>query len=312
MTRILTGIGQLIGTLWDVEPKEAGESLEEKINNAIAGEREKIKPSKEDIEIFSWVTGDNNPIHRIQKRARKMGFDDIPLMGAHIAAYGEQFILGVVEHMRKYWGADIKIIGQENRFQNALYPNERTLWQVSGYKKKDEEIELEVIGRVKDREIIAITSRLGKTTHLMPQIAGPIYSERYLVEKEHLDEFYNSVGGTNEGRFPNMLTAAFVPSTLLELLKRKTQTVEGKNVIMNFLFLNEAKPGKIQVDIFPTTKPEPRERKDEKGNLITDKNTNEPIIDYMYRFRTVVSQDTKPITYGRIVSTAPYEIDLSI
>ena len=288
---IFSEIGRVIERLWGVEPKPVDENLEDRVNKKLADERAKIRPSKEDINMFSWVTGDNNPIHRIQKRAKKLGFEDTPLMGAHVAAYGEQFIEDVVENMRQYWGADIKIVGQSNKFRSPLYPGERVLWQVRRFNQRDSSVELEVTGTVKDRQIITITSKLGAKYPQMPQIGGPIFSERYLIEADHLDEFFNCVGGTNKGRVPHMLPAAFVPATLLNLLKEKTQTLEGANMAMDFDFLNEASPGKLQVDIYPPRKPLERQGQ------------------FIYKFRAVVSQDTRPITYGEILSSAPIKIE---
>jgi len=300
---IFRGIGRGIGTLFGVEPKPADELLEEKINKALAEEREKIIPSKDGIELFSWITKDNNPIHRIPKIAREMGFEDTPLMGAHVAAYGEQFIEGVVQHMREYWGADIKVVGQDNKFVKPLYPEERTLWQVSGHKIVDGGIDLTVTGNVKDKRVIGITSHLGKNYFLMPQLAGPIFSQRYFLHDGHLDSFSNCIGGKNNGKVLNMLQSAFVPATLLRLLEEKTQTVEGINKSMNFRFISEAKPGKLQVDIFPPNEPEEVRIKDREGQRK---------VMYMHEFKAVVSQDTKPLSYGEITSLAPRKIDFSI
>jgi hypothetical protein len=288
---VLKGIGEAIGSMFGVEPKTVDENLEDKINKALAAEREKIRPSKEDILWLSWVTKDNNPIHRLPKRAKKMGFDDIPLMGSHMAAYGEQYIEGVVNHLREYWGADIKIIGQENKFKAPLHPEERVLWQVTGYKPANDKIKLEATGSVKDKKVIDITSTLCNEYPKMPQIAGPIFSNTYLLEDEHLEAFHNSVGGKDGKNVPHMLPASYVPATLLTLLERETQTMEGSNLAMKFDFLNEANPGSLQVDIFPPRRPSER-----KGQ-------------YIYKFRTVVSQETLPITYGEITSAIPMKVE---
>lgn len=288
---MLTGIEEQIGKLFGVEPKPIDKSLETRINKTLSEEREKIRPSKEDIDDFSWVTGDNNPIHRIQKRAKKLGFDDIPLMGAHVAAYGEQYITSVVESIIKYWEADIKITGLSNSFKAPVYPGERILWQTTGYEKTDSEIKLKTTGTVKERIVIDIKTHLGKEYQKMPQIAGPIYSRRYLLEKEHLETFYNCVGGKSNGIVPKILIAAFVPATLLKLLEEKIQTMEGTNLLMNFDFLSEASSGRLQVDIFPSREPK------KHGE------------DYLYRFKTVCSQKTKPIIYGEILSSTKHLIE---
>ena len=250
----IAGLGALVALNFRVPERAVDESLEKQINNALAEEIERIKPSRQDIDTFSWITKDNNPIHRLQHIAQKYGFSDVPLMGAHVAALGEQYIERVVQHMREYWGADIKIIGQKNKFRAPLHPEERVLWQVKGDKQKNGAIELEVSGAVKDKEVVTITSRLGNKYPIMPQIAGPIYSKRFLLTPEHLEAFYKCVGGKGE-RVPNMLPAAFVPATLLTLLEDKTQTMEGMNLAMDFDFLSQTTPGHLQVDIFRPKRP---------------------------------------------------------
>ncbi len=288
---ILEGINEQIGKLFGVEPKPIDESLETKINKALAEEREKIKPKRDDIDGFSWVTGDNNPIHRIQKRAKKLGFEDIPLMGAHLAAYGEQYVERVVEDMRKYWGADIRIIGQDNSFKAPVYAGQQILWQITGYEKSDDIIKLKAVGTVKGERVIDVTTRLGKEYYKMPQIAGPIFSRRYILEKEHVEEFFNCVGAESNGTIPKILPAAFVPATLLALLEERTQTMEGMNLSMDFDFLSQMELGRLQVDIFPTRKP--KQRGDE----------------YLYKFKAICSQNTKPIVYGKILSATKYFIE---
>jgi len=288
---MLTGIGEQIGKIFSVEPKLIDESLETKINKTLSEEREKIRTSKEDIDDFSWVTGDNNPIHRIQKRAKKLGFDDIPLMGAHVAAYGEQYVTSVIESIKEYWKADIKITGLDNSFKVPVYPGERILWQTIGYEKTASEIKLKTTGSVKEKIVVGITASLGREYQKMPQIAGPIYSKKYLLEEEHLETFYNCVGGKSNGVVPKILIAAFVPATLLRLLEERTQTMEGTNLLMNFNFLSEASSGRLQVDIFPTREPKKYGK------------------DYLYKFKTVCSQNTKPIVYGEILSSTKQLIE---
>ncbi len=301
-SNILGGLGRGIGLLFSVEPKTEDELLEEKINKALAEEREKIITSKDGIELFSWITKDNNPIHRIPKIAKELGFMDIPLMGSHVAAYGEQFIEGVVQHMREYWGADIKIIGQDNKFVNPLYPGERMLWQVSAHKVVNEGIDLSVTGNVKEKRIVGITSHLGINYFSMPQIAGAVYSRKYVLHESHLESFSDCVGGKNNGKVLNMLQSAFVPATLLRLLEEKTQTYEGINKSMNFRFISEAKPGRLQVDIFPPAEPEIVKIKNREGQRKEM---------FHYEFEAVVSQETKPLSYGKMNILSPRKVDFS-
>lgn len=326
MAPILSGIGKVIGSIFGVEPKEEDLPLEERINKALAEEREKIRPSREDMDTFLWFTGDNNPAHRLRKRAKELGFGDTPLAGAHVAAYGEQFIQRVVQDMREFWGADMKIVAQKNKFHEPVFPGDKILWQVIGYRVKENELELDVTGSIKGKEIIMVRPRLGRNYRMMPQLAGQIYSRRYLLHAEHLEEAYNSVGGKNDGQVSHMLASAFVPATLVRFLEDKTQTLEGTNLAMDFEFINEAKPGRLQVDIFPPREPRPQYRKvpklDEAGNPIINEIGKQPLMEtakdgagnpiierYLYVFRAVTSQETRPVTFGEIKSAVPLNIN---
>ncbi|MDO8459611.1 MAG: MaoC family dehydratase [Nanoarchaeota archaeon] len=306
MTKIFSVLSRL------VKPdgqETSEEKLEDKINQVLAKEKEKIYPTTEDIERFGWVTGDNNPVHRLKSRAKKMGFDNTPIMGAHMAAYGEQYIVGAVQTIREYVSSDLKIIGQKTKFTAPIYPQENMWWQVKGAQEKgDTRFDLSITGEVKGKPnrntVVEITSRLGSAYPAMPQIAGPLHSRKYLLELDHLEEFYNSVGGKYAGKVPHSLTAAFVPATLLQLLEERAHTMEGANLVMDFDFLNDSQLGLMQVDIFPPERP-PRERKGK------DPNTGEQKVEgYIYQFRAVVSQKTKPILYGEIMSFTPKKIDL--
>ena len=73
--------------------------------------------------------------------------------------------------------------------------------------------------------------------------------------------------------------------------------IEGINLSMNYDFLADVKLGTLQVDIFPTRKP--RQRKNENGE-----------VSYIYKFKTLCSQETKPVTYGEIVCLSKNEINL--
>ena len=95
------GIGNLMRLIYNARELDSP-TLAEDINVILAGKREAITPKKENIDRFAWITGDNNPIHRSIEAARELGFLDTPLMGAHIAAYGEEFITGIGERINKF------------------------------------------------------------------------------------------------------------------------------------------------------------------------------------------------------------------
>lgn len=344
MSKILEGLGRAISSLWpsginspeisqpvehNTETVTLEDQFENEVNQALAAERENIKASREDMDNFSWVTGDNNPIHRLQKRAVKMGFTDTPVMGAHIAAYAEQYVTGVVQRMSRFWGADIKVIGQEVTFKSPLYPGERTLWQVKGFEKKGDSIDVKVQGTANNQPIVDVTTNLGTKYPIANGRVGPTYSRRFLQERDHLEAFCNSVGAKfDEKVYHHMLNAAYVPATLLRLLEDRTGSTEGMITRMSFDFFEESKPGKLQVDIFPSGKSRPQYKEgpkiSENGNPVVDGDNNKPIIEkildakgqpivegYIYRFKSAVSRrpSTDPIMYGEVTTFCPYKIE---
>lgn len=308
MVQILSGISaawraMFPGIVGEVQDN-SDELVENEVNQALAGERENICPAREDMTAFGWVTGDNNPIHSMVERAKKLGFKDTPVMGMHIAAYGEQFSHGVIQRMRRYWGGEVKVIGQSTTIKSPLYPRERTLWQVTEYKKRDTGIDLKILGTSGEQTIAEVTTKIGREYALMPQIAGPMYNRRFLLGEDHLESFYQAIGAKNDGTIPTMLPAAYVPATLLRLLEDRTGTIEGTIINMDFNSIRNAKLGRLQVDIFPTR--EPREL------MKTDTLTKERVsAGFLYKFKAMVSQDTKPITYGEVTTVSPIKLDLA-
>lgn len=318
MSNIFKGIGQAISAIFPVEPKTLDDQLGVEAE-ALTGEREKIKPSRDDSNTFGWITHEHNPAHYLVERARAMGFRDTPIRGAHTAAYAEQFIEGVVQRMREFWGADIKIVEQKTEFPDPLYPEERVLWEAKRFQRKGDRIDLYVEGTAKSGTIARVKSSLAPKNPNAPEIAGPIYSRKYFIDPTQIDAFYRIVGGRVEPRVTNMFAAAFVPSTLLRLLEDISETNEGINRSMAFDFIREAKPGMLQVDIFPPRAPVAVYRRQTKidastGQPEVNTQTNQPVYEtatldgrpivdfYAYKFRAMVSQGTKPITYGEIVS----------
>lgn len=294
-----SGIGATIGRFFGVEPKLEDESLEEKINNALAHEWEKITPTREDNESLQRITKDNNPIHISSDAAKKLGLKDTPIMGIHTAGYAEQFMEKVIDNMRSYWGADMKMTGLYTGFKGFVYPGDKILWQVTGYASSGEVIKLKTEGRVGENVVTDVEAELGKEYKRMPQIAGPISFRRYSIEEAHIAQFCKCVGVKYEKKIPKMLVSSFVPSTLLAIAEEKGMKIDGINLSMSYDFLGDAEPGSVQVDIFPSRRARPRKMED--GGQA-----------YIYKFKTVCSQDTKPLAYGEMVCLSRSELNFSL
>lgn len=310
---ILKGLGLRIAKIFGVEPKEEDETLEQKINKALAQERERIVITREDSDLFGWITKDNNPIHGspdgTKEAAIKAGFKDTPIRGAHTASYAEQYVRRVVENMREFWGADIKIIGQHTSFKAPVYPGERILWQIESFKDAGDAIMLYATGNVKRTEendliknvkVVDVTSRLGTNYKKSAEVEGAgRFSRTYSIEEDHISKFCKCVGVEVDGKVPDMLPAAFVPATLLALIEEKTNSMGGMNLYMDFDFASGAGAGGLQVDVFPPKRA--RSQKDEaSGNTY-----------YLYKFRALCRQGDKIVTYGELLCSTEHNIDFS-
>jgi acyl dehydratase len=259
-------------------------------------------PSETDVEMFGMVTLDNNPAHRDREIARSLGFEDIPVMGAHTAAYGEQYGRSILAVLGSD-GNKVVLRGQENRFKAPFYLGDRLQWRLTGFKETDRGLDLNLEGMVNDKKIIATKLKLGRTFPEVLEIPDPtIYTKDFSLDLPWLKEFYACVGRKSEAeveppkRIPSMLYASYVPSTLLELLKEVTGKREGTNLAMNFEFLQERKLDGVEtvyVDIS-----QPRQPTEHKGT-------------FHYKFKALVREGNTPITYGEIRSTTPHEIDFS-
>lgn len=253
-----------------------------------------VQASREAMSRFGWITKDNNPIHKFSEQAIEYGgFTDTPVMGAHLAAYGEQFTEKVIHDLNKEtWGSKIKLIGQTTKFKDPVYPEEKLTWEVGRYNVKNRNgqdiIDISINGSINREEnskiAVSINARLGNEYGIMPQIAGPGFWRKFAIQPKHLDVFYRCVGASPNSKIPQMFPGAFIPATLLELLETTTQSLEGVNREIDINFLNEPRMGSpVRVDMFQLLE----EPKAIRG---TDQK--------MYDIRFVCSQDTKPLSYG--------------
>jgi hypothetical protein len=298
-------ISQVFKSLFGRKPKSVAEEIEEQIDkeiDEILGRcNETISFSYEDNVGFCDDVEDFNRIHRDKEAAKAfkfIKFEDTPIVGVLSASTGARIVGNALNQLREYWGAqeeELKVLGQEISFKNPCYPGEEISLSFGGYKESTTGIELSLLGSVKKKEVIEITTRLGTAFNLMPQIAGPITSYVYGLDESKITSMLEHTKGAYNGSILPILPAAFMPSPLINLLEQRTGSTEGANLRMNLDYLAQAvHPGQIQVDIFtPSRIPQPGGRP-------------------LYKFRSVVSQDTVPLVYGMITSATPEIVDLSI
>ncbi|MBX4196235.1 hypothetical protein KW805_01465 [Candidatus Pacearchaeota archaeon] len=293
----LTGITEAAMRLFGIVLREDDRGLEQQINREWAEQREKITASSEDITSVGDMIKDYNPIHRSKELAIKKNLLDTPLMGAHTAIYGAQFIQGVTDRMKKFWGADIQVVSQKSRFPSPIYPGDKIKWQIVNFKEiPGKNIDLAITGyRKRDnesKEAVNLTASLGNR-YFIPEIRGvPIYSQSYLITEELIRNLHQRTGGNSSEKPLAIFATSYVPTTLTNLLLEKANSLEGTNASMNFKFTGELQPGELTVDIYKFEKTRPR------GGA------------YWYNMDAHCRQGGKSVAYGTMLAIADQDVEL--
>jgi acyl dehydratase len=255
-----------------------------------------VQTSLDQIRRFGWITEDTNPIHQFDDVAQAKGLSKTPVMGAHLAAHGEQYAVKIVDNLSI---PGLEIIGQDTKFKGFVYPDEKLVFKINKSNIRNDFIQLSINGSVtredKTVDALDITVRIGDKYPLMPQIAGPGFWRKYLIIPQKVQEFHRCVGQIGNGDIPNSFITSFVPSTLIALLKEQTFTMEGFNGAMNFDYMRKAEVGNdpIKVDLFQFREPREINSGESKNYLYTG-------------LRIVCSQATKPLAYGTVSVMTPF------
>ncbi|HLC32075.1 MAG TPA: MaoC family dehydratase [Candidatus Nanoarchaeia archaeon] len=299
-----------IGAWFKKSPEEAEElekSLEEKINKTLARDREKIVPTREQIGLFGRITGDSNPIHIDPTIAQKYGFTDTPVMGAHIAAFGSEYINGVNNTLKEECKVDyLKLVEQRTRIPKAIYPGQPITWNVEkqrirGSGERIEEIMLDISGVVNGEKAVGIEGKLngGYASPEIPSLPLSIIMKTYTLGQDELKILCDCIGAPYNEKMliPQSFGFAYVPATLLELLQRETKTKEGINLVMESKTLGHIHPGSIQVDAFL------KQKRESRGSFI-------------YTIETVIAQRDSngllvPKLVGEIKCGTSYNLNLT-
>ncbi|MBU0466903.1 MAG: hypothetical protein KJ718_00420 [Nanoarchaeota archaeon] len=287
-------------------PKSVVERMEQEVESQIEaileGCKETTTYSRENNVRYCDIFGDISPIHRDKNDALAfplLNLEDTPIAGILLAATGEKISRRAIARLRDYWGYDkseLAVIGQEVVFRDPAYPDQEVSWSFSGYTEREGEgLDITLAATAKKRPVVEVTTRLGKELGTMPAIAGPISSGVYIMGPEKLRGCYECTGeeiaADTQPVFLPIFSASFTPSELLHLLKAKTGKIEGANRRMRIRYFAQPREGLLQVDVFPPTKRESR---------------------YLYKFRAITSQDTKPVCYTEVTCAAPETLNLSL
>ena len=305
----LKGIGKFLGKLVERNLRPIDDEFDSELQTMLEEKSQKIKISREDNIRFANITGDTNPIHRDLEAALAfnfggMKFTDTPIIGTYLAMIGEQFSYRIFRSLRDHWGEDgqdLKIIGQETKFKDPVYPDDDINWQVSGYNERSEYVDISLTGKVGKKVVVEVATKLGYLFGRMPPIAAPIIQPSkdkiMTIGPEEVRALNEMTNGGPTDRIPLTLLPALATRTMLAYKKQKTGDMVGLNRLMNFTFFDLPQTGEIQVDIY---------RPKRIANT-----TRSDFHRYILRAVCGLTTDSKPLCYGEIKIMCPQELDFS-
>ncbi len=267
-------------------------NFEKRINVTLAGQKEKFKPTEKNVRLFCDTVGDDNPLHHDDAYAQSLSFERRIVPGTQINANLEQFVEGTVGILNKSlndfsWA--LNFARSSIHFPNPLYPGDSVRWQVTNYKVGQNEIELEIAGADKKREIVvpqikAMLSRTYPEPQTMPNPEIFTREFSYAISKESLDNYLEATGDENSGTVPWSYPIALVTSALLDISRGRDGRPTGINNGMKFDFYKRPELADVDVRVFLAKEPVHLRR----------------IGQYKYNFRAECTQNNNQIIQGAI------------
>lgn len=290
---------------------EIREEKHNEFRNRLLGiaEKEQISISKRKFLDWAFLVHDYNRMHIFPEYANDEGFKKTPVHGTLIAAYEEQFVLGILNLIKEF---NEKIFFYKNhyiKFEKPLFPKlkkARASWSLDDVVVNKEEINLKISAINPKSQEIYMSSKVGicfEERVLNPDYIIDFLSSNDIVEKSNIEikdgelkSFYYCLNKKFGEEVFRMHPSSFIPATLLRFSSRRTGKPEGTYVSLNFDFYNPPKKGIFET-IIRIPKP-PREIKREKR------------VSYLYKFKALCLQDKKPIVGGDIVCISPTQFKI--
>jgi len=269
------------------------EKIEEDINS--------ITLTQEDIEKFGDIVGDHSPIHRSTKAAKKMGFEDTPIMGVHLAAIGGRLSREFLETVRQE-NPGMNYVGQKVIFRKPVYPGgiRKPKWRFDGIEFNERELTTKIVAEKGDSVHVELESRFSQNLPEIPQYDenNLVYRELRMIDPDSVRDFYKHLKEESpiERKVSFAHGVSLVPSTLLDFLKElntKGEEFMGANREMDSEFYGEISAGETEIEIY---------QHDEKINKKRGI--------YIYTFDGVLSQQDIPRLRTRVKCVMNGELNI--
>jgi len=258
-----------------------------------------IYVTRESMPIFGNSVYDDNPIHTKVDIAKKTGiFSDTPVHGTRIAAYAEQDVLHELKKInksRKNGKKDPLVYsGQTIKFPKPLYPETEAEWEVVEAKRIEDGLDLNISLMSEGEKLASGTAnlRLRRPEFDIGKIEDIVRQKTTKVDIHKLEDFYECLGRSLDGKIAMMYFAAGIPSALLDLLPKdeKNKTPKGAYLKMELKFYNQP-----DFEDFETIIKKPAPPKEMRGG-------------YLYSFEALCLQQGRPILSGEVLCSSETEV----
>ncbi len=272
--------------------KEEKTTLENRLNEEL-DYFGNITPTEDERVDFRRSVRDNNQVHADIEIAKKLNFENTPIVGTFYSALGEKISNNFLEAFREY-NSQLIQTGQKIEFVRAMYPGDKATWEIEGYggSLRDNNFNVDLSAkRNGKKQAIKLTTKFGIQEPLDINLDRKIlythqFSNEDSISPKDISNFYKGIRNDSLKEMANSQVTALAPATLLGFLTKLNEKHDtdyiGANQIMDSTFISQAHPGNFEVEIYKLAE----ETKSRKG--------------YSFPFHAKIKQDGEIKAYTNI------------
>ena len=239
--------------------KEEKTNLESKLRDKL-NYFETITPTEDERVDFRRSVRDDNPVHADIEIAKKLNFENTPIVGTFYSALGEKIADNLLEI---FWEYNSQLIqtGQKIDFIRAMYPGDKAIWEIEGYEGslRDNNFNVNLTAKKNGKKpSINLTAKFGIQKPRDINLNGKLlythqFSNEDSILSEDISNFYKGIRNISLKEMANSHVTSLAPATLLKFLTKLNEKHEteyiGANQSMNSAFISQTHPGDFEVTI---------------------------------------------------------------
>lgn len=252
-----------------------------------------ITPTEDERVDFRRSVRDNNQVHADIEIAKKLNFENTPIVGTFYSALGEKISENLLEIFQEY-NPQLIQTGQKIEFTRAMYPGDKAIWEIEGYEGslRDNNFNVNLSAKKNGKkQAIVLKAKFGVQKPRDINLNGKLlythqFSEEDSINSEDVSNFYKGIRNIPLEGIANSHVSALAPAALLKFLAELNEKHEteylGANQSMDSAFISQANLGDFEIEIHKLAE----ETKNRKG--------------YSFPFHVKVKQDNEVKAYTNI------------